>query len=143
MASVGTTAQIILLSIRPAFAALAFSQRKLFEYRRARVGVRSGDLVLLYETAPVGLITGQFRVGGVRYGHAELAQGEPDVRVRELVEEYLLDVSCATAIEITRLERFVEPVTLDEVLVRRPPQSYMFLGKEVWDSLESQRPPKQ
>lgn len=143
MATVSRSGRIVLISIQPAFAALLFSRRKRFEYRRARVRVQTGDVVLLYETAPVRLITGGFQVGIVRYGHADLAAGEVDPLVRSLVADYLSNVTLATAIEAQHVERFRAPLSLAAVGVRRPPQSYMFLERDIWDSLASLPHPKQ
>lgn len=143
MALITSSRRLVLISIQPAFAALLYSGRKRFEYRRARVRVQTHDVALLYETAPVGLITGRFEVGVVKYGQSDLADGEDDLYVRGLVASYLSNAWFATAIEARRLERFVHPFPLSEVRVRRAPQSYMFLGKDVWDSLVSPPHPKQ
>jgi predicted transcriptional regulator len=119
----------VLMSIRPAFADELYRGAKLFEYRRVRARIRTGDRVLVYESRPRSYVSGEFRAGRVLTGPpSRLASLEPDPHVRALVERYLRGAARATAIEVLSLTRWDACVALSELSPgTRPPQSYTFL----------------
>lgn len=122
----------LLMSLRPKHAASVFNGFKLFEYRRTRVNVLSGDRVLLYESAPVSCVTGEFVVGCVRIDDPDaLYRLEPVAEIRELVRAYLAGARQATAIEVTQPRRWAQARAVREVIGRdRPPQSYLFVREQ-------------
>lgn len=126
-----------LFSMHPTYAAAAFDGTKCFEYRRCRVHVQTGDLIVVYETAPASCVTGSFRVGRVVHGDDSLAQLERSSRLRKEIRNYLRGVRSATAIEICNASRLTSPHALTELEgVERPPQSYCFLLRSPqWVSL--------
>lgn len=58
--------EIILLSIHPAYANSIFDGSKRVEFRRATI-LRPVSHVLVYATAPVGLIVGYTNIGSIEY----------------------------------------------------------------------------
>lgn len=128
--------RVVLISLRPVYADLIRANRKIHEYRRVRVSIRSGDLVLVYETAPVGRVTLKFSVGRVYHGAPnELAQLEADGEVRRLVAQYLQGARTASALEVIAPVEINPPVTLGLLAVLRAPQSYIYLNSAIiWDS---------
>lgn len=119
------------MSVRPHYAQAMFSGVKRFEFRRVRVSVSTGDRVLVYESAPVALVTGEFNVGQVIIGTpAELGTIEQDVTIREAVRGYLGGAPQGTAIQILNPTRWERPLGISELTPgRRPPQSYSFLSQ--------------
>ncbi len=74
----------IMLSLRPEWAEAIYRREKRVEFRRQRVRVEPGDLVVIYETRPVGLVTGEFVVRGVHYGRPrDIKKLESDLQRRE------------------------------------------------------------
>jgi predicted transcriptional regulator len=55
----------VLLSIKPEFANLIFSEEKKYEFRKSIFRRSDIDAVVLYATMPVGLIVGEFTLGDI------------------------------------------------------------------------------
>jgi predicted transcriptional regulator len=121
--------RLVLMAIRPNFANLIYSRQKLFEYRRVRTSIRSGDRVLIYESGAGGFVTGEFWVGKVLHEAAEvLAALEQQLTVRRLVDEYLVGSLRGSAMEVVAPQRWTIPMELRALYPRlRAPQSYLFL----------------
>lgn len=121
--------RVLLMSLKPAFADAAFRGVKRFEYRRSRVSAKRGDIVLIYETAPIRHVTGFFVVGRVIVDPSFLlTMLEPDEAIREAVTRYLAEAVRSSALEITSPTRWRVPRALSEVCkASRPPQSYCFV----------------
>lgn len=125
--------RLVVMSIRPRFAKAIYSRTKQFEFRRVRTQLRSGDLVLVYESAPVSYLTGQFHVGKVVIGSpTDLIELEAEGTSRVAVQHYLLGAQVASAIEVLDPVRWREKVCFNEFLPGyRPPQSYAFVMERV------------
>lgn len=122
----------ILLSIRPEYASAVIVGRKKFEYRRCKVGIREGDFVLLYESAPKCRIVGAFTAGRIVVGvPSDLLTLEPDQEIRDRVAQYLNGARIASAIEIKAIKVHPVGMPLSVVELRHPPQSYCFLSEEL------------
>jgi predicted transcriptional regulator len=135
--------RVVVFSIRPAYAALLFSGEKRFEFRRTRVNISPGTLILVYETRPVCTITGSFLAGSVTHASSDvLIALEESQMIRNLVSEYLANCSFGTAIRAENTSRFQTRISLDDIRAgMRPPQSYCFLtpssvGESTWERLE-------
>ena len=117
----------IILSLRPQFAKAIYSKTKHFEFRRRSVRLRRGDLVLIYETAPVAKVTGVFLAGEVTYGRSKiLLREETDAASRRAAAKYLAGANICSAIEILKPKAWRVAVSLSVFGVRRAPQSYCY-----------------
>ena len=124
------------MAIRPKFAHLIYTRKKHFEFRRVRSKFVTGDLVFIYETAPVSRVTGEFRVGKTVYASPEkLVKLEQAPQMREVAQHYLRGAAVGTAIEIETPQRWKTNCDLEQVLPGcRPPRSYLIV-KEPTDGL--------
>jgi len=120
---------LVLMSIRPRFAKVIYSGAKQHEFRRTRVNLHKGDRVLIYESAPVSLVTGEFGVGNVSWGSpSELLSHERNSEARTDAYRYLFGASLATSIKIMKPLQWKRPRKLGELLPTcHPPQSYCFV----------------
>lgn len=127
------TRRVALMSLKPAFSVAVLDGRKRFEYRRARVTIRTGDVVLLYESAPTSLIVGVFRVGRVVIGDVDtLLALEPGCELSGGVATYLRGARTSSAIEVLGARRLGAPIALRSIGLVRPPQSYCFVPEEFY-----------
>ena len=122
-------ARSVIISIRPFFVNAIFCRKKRFEFRRVVARFRTGDQMLVYATAPLSLLVGEFRVGRVLTGTPEevCALTAPDP-LRQYTSSYLRGAKSCTAIEILDPTRWASPVPLGRLFPgKRPPQSYALL----------------
>jgi predicted transcriptional regulator len=130
-------AQPFVFSIRPQYVERILDGHKRWEYRRRRPRVEHGDLILIYETAPMSKIVASARVGAVRCGHMLEIWAETDRDGCVSPEEYAAyfdGVSQAVAIELTHVQVFADPLPLPGGMVA--PQSWSRLRAgaiEWWD----------
>jgi predicted transcriptional regulator len=123
--------RVALLSFTPFFAGALLAGRKVLEFRRGSVQIGAGDLLVVYETAPVGLITGVALVGAARTGTgAEMAALECSAELAGPTADYLAGAPCAVALGIAGYERLDPPLSLAELGLDRPPRSYRWLARE-------------
>jgi len=119
----------IFLSLHPRFARLIYSGVKRAELRR--VGpARTVRVAYIYETAPVGRVTGWIRFGKIESGTAnrlwEKYRHELSISRGEF-ERYLTGCSRPTVLPIESHRRFRRQLPLAGVHgPSRPPQSYCY-----------------
>jgi predicted transcriptional regulator len=123
--------RIALLSFAPFFADALLHGRKLLEFRRGFSLIEAGDLLVVYETAPVCRITGVARVGAARTGTGdELAELERSAELAGPTAAYLGGAPRAVALDISAVERVDPPLRLADLGLDRPPRSYFWLRSE-------------
>lgn len=123
----------MVISIRPEFAFAILEGCKQVELRRTRPLTSSGDLMLLYATAPTSAIVGWARIEEVLEREVEILKEEvlsaSSVEERAF-DEYFQGVSVGYGIKLTRVGRFSVPVHLD-VLRQfddwRPAQTWRYI----------------
>lgn len=128
-----------LMSMKAVFAEAAYNRTKKYEYRRCSTRIASGDLIVIYESAPTMKVTGTFTVGEVIVGSPSIMLGlEKLTSISASVEQYLAGARVASALEIRDPRRFAEPLKLrDACDVARPPQSYCFVAAGVDELLRN------
>lgn len=122
----------ILMSIKPRFAEAIYAGAKRFEFRRRLPNVLAGTEVLIYETKPIGLVTGNFTI-------AEKLLLPIDELIAETIEfggiseaelrEYFCGVKLCGAIRIANASRLLDPrsLNLNWYGLKRPPQSWCYV----------------
>lgn len=126
--SSGRAARTLLMSIAPAYADQIYEGTKRHEYRRTRIHCRPGDLVKIYETAPVSAITGSFVVGSVIKGSPSDVLARTGDTNRSEIVLYLDGASHCAALVVTSARRWARTRHLRSLpAVKRAPQSYVFL----------------
>jgi predicted transcriptional regulator len=120
------------MSIKPKYSRLIFGGRKHFELRRTPIRVESGDVVVVYESAPVMAVVGAFVTDGVARGDVEhlwVVHGREFGVTALEYSSYFAGARTAHAIKVRKVVQ-VSPVPLDDLRGRfcgfRPPQSYAY-----------------
>jgi len=95
--------RVALLSFRQPFAEALLDGRKQHEFRRGPAGFAPGDLLLVYETAPVSRVTGVARVGRVHRGSGrDLAGIEEHPDLSDLTADHLGEATDAVALQLAQ-----------------------------------------
>jgi predicted transcriptional regulator len=118
-----------LLSIRPPFAAAVFRGEKRYEFRRS-IFSRRVDVVLVYVTAPVQRVVGEFDVASVitaplpiLWRHTREYAGIDEA----VFYKYFDGLHYGHAIAIGEVRAYNAPFCPIEQLGLRPPQSFVYL----------------
>lgn len=120
----------VLLSIKPEFATRIFSGEKRFEFRRS-LFKRPVNRVVVYASAPVSMVIGEFEVEELLYEklgplwhktheHAGISE--------EHFYGYFSQCESGYAIKVCNPQSYPEPRPLREVYDSRPPQSFAYLA---------------
>lgn len=120
---------IALLSIKPEFVALIFDGTKKFEFRRV-IFKNPVKTIVVYCSAPVQLIVGEFEVDGVLTADLDelwRATKHGSGLSPELFYSYFSAKDRGHAIKIGKVHRYRFPKPLTEVYHAPPPQSFAYL----------------
>lgn len=122
---------LILIALQPSFAAAIYNRSKSFEFRRVKAKIRPDDRILVYESAPISRVTGEFNAGKVIYGKSsQILILEPDLGSRAAAAQYLTGAEFCTAIEVVNPVKWEPSTKLGNLYPGlRPPQSYLFIEK--------------
>jgi predicted transcriptional regulator len=126
-----TRSLILLLSIRPIFAAAIYNRDKVYEFRRSTPRYGMPGPAFIYETMPIGRVTGWTYVSAavpIVPGEAgELATKQDPFA--ETYELYLKGAKSPCALALSFVSRFATPIRLSAMSSRplRPPQSFCYL----------------
>lgn len=133
---------LYLMSIKPLFARQIYSERKGFELRK-RGRIKEGSRIILYETAPLKAITGEFKAGRIlllKFSDVYRMIVEGKLRgcdKRDL--DYVRGGDKIQVIEILNSKEYNVFLRLRDLraLVPRfvPPRSYIKLNKEKYRPL--------
>ncbi len=138
----GAPVPMVLMSVRPRFAAALLDGSKTVEIRRRRVRIAAGTICLLYATSPEKSLVGAVTVAATSTCDPAALWQEWGARTelrREEFDDYLAGCTEASAILIASAGAFTEPIPLAELRRRHTsflaPQSYRFLAREECGSL--------
>ena len=102
---------------------------KTFEFRKSRCHEDVED-VLIYCTCPVKKIVGRAKIKDILEGTPEeiwaMTEGRGGVE-KEFFEEYYHDRTKAIAFELEDVERFKQPLGLNDVGIGYAPQSFAYI----------------
>lgn len=119
----------ILLALAPRFAQAIYDGAKGFEFRRVAMQVEPGDLVVIYESAPVSQVTGHFTIGAMRVGSPAEMLEWAGTAAGAGAAEYLEGARVSTALQVTRVYAFARGHGLEEMRLGPPPMSYRFMSR--------------
>jgi len=129
----------ILLPINPEHVENILNGSKKYEFRRVRCK-RKIDKILIYATHPVKLIVGEVSVLGVIEDSKERvwkATSEFSGISEEFFKEYFIDKQQAVAYKLGNVQPFKNPITLDSLGVKFPPQSFMYVPDSMINTVNS------
>ena len=125
---------VLLLSVRPEYAAMIFAGTKGVELRKVRPQVTSGDTVMVYVTAPVKALSGTVTVDRVVAGKPSflwrLVRGSAGLSRQEF-ERYYAGVPTGYVIVFSEARRLPSSVDLEALRSLwegfQPPRTYAYL----------------
>lgn len=126
----------VLLAIKPRFADLIMSGKKVIEVRRGGTRIKTGDVLVLYSSSPKRSICATCVVGTVQTRSVCSVLDAVDLEAgvtKEELREYLSGAERASLIGIESVVCLSRPITLQELRRHSQmviPQSYRFLNKE-------------
>jgi predicted transcriptional regulator len=120
----------VLLSIKPEFAFKIFDGSKRYEYRRTIFKNKQVSRVVVYASAPIRQIIGEFEIEDILHEkpqslwvktrhHAGISRGR--------FFNYFTDKSKGYAIKVKTTRVYDNPLPLSTFTISSPPQSYMYL----------------
>ena len=134
--NIPSTSRILLLSIRPQYAASMLNGFKTIELRRIRPYISYGDTLLFYITSPVQGLKIIAKVEKVVISEpAELWEINVGISQAEF-ESYFEGAEIGYAIHLREIQQITPPVPLSTLRDRgiNPPQGYRFLTRKEFAS---------
>ncbi len=119
-----------LLSIRPQYTKLIFAGQKRFEYRRT-IFKQPISSVVVYASAPVSMVIGEFEVTGVFHDHIDALWDSTSSHggvSKQFFYSYFSGKEQGYAIGIGNTTLYRVPKGLQQEYGVRPPQSFLYLG---------------
>lgn len=136
------TGKVLLISIKPKFAKKILSGEKSFEFRK-RLPKETPDMMLIYASSPVQRVIGYAHVDGIlTLPLDELWEKTKNGAgiTHEYFQEYFARQNEGSALILSSPVRLLRPVKLEEIGVRKAPQSYMFISSEVAEKIIREEP---
>jgi len=120
----------VLLSIKPEFALKIFDGSKKYEYRRTIFKRREVETIVVYVSDPIKHIVGEFDIGEILHRKPEQLWAQTCnhagiTRVRFM--EYFENREKGYAIGIRKTRKYRSPLSLNDLKLSFPPQSFMYL----------------
>jgi predicted transcriptional regulator len=120
----------VLLSIKPEFASKISQGSKRYEFRRAIFKRKGITTIVVYASAPISKVIGEFEVGGILCDtprqlwtktskHAGISKNK--------FLNYFSNKLNGYAIEIKKYTAYKEPIALKKFALSAPPQSFLYL----------------
>lgn len=120
----------VLLSIKPEYVEKIFSGIKKYEYRRNIFKNKEIETIVIYSTFPVKRIVGEFKIKNIVKDLPEklweLAPENTGID-KEKFMRYFYDKKEGYAIEIGKIKRYKTPKSLEELSIKKAPQSFLYL----------------
>lgn len=123
----------VILSIKPEFAEKIFNGSKKFEFRRRLYKKKDVKVVIVYASAPISKIIGEFEIGSVLYDDLS-SLWETTNEFSGITEAYYRDYfkgkESGYAIAVKKTEKYDQPICIKESFGLTPPQSFAYVHEE-------------
>ena len=124
----------VLLSIKPEFVEKIFSGSKRYEFRRIIFKNKKIKRVIVYASAPVQKVIGEFDVEDILSLDVDKLWRKTKKYSginKEPFFDYFLGKEVGHAIKITNVHRYDTPLNLHEAFdLERPPQSFAYISEK-------------
>lgn len=120
----------IVLSIKPEFANKIFDGSKKFEFRRSIFKNKEVKCIVVYASAPISKVIGEFDIDVVLRKDLETLWDETKEHSgidKVFYDKYFTGKDSGYAIKVKRVKRYKEPLCLKEKYGLHPPQSFVYL----------------
>jgi predicted transcriptional regulator len=122
----------VLLSIKPEFVERILNGSKQFEFRRRVFKRPNVSKIVIYATAPISKVIGEFEIEGIIESDIEyLWQQTHEFSgiQKSYFEAYFDGLETGYAIRIGKVSVYEEPLSLqDDLNVKRAPQSFVYVN---------------
>ncbi|GAA0878970.1 ASCH domain-containing protein [Algoriphagus jejuensis] len=122
----------VLLSIKPEFAEKIFDGTKRFEFRRRIYKNEAVKSVIVYASAPISKVIGEFEIETVHHDELD-SLWDSTVKFagisEEFYREYFNGKESGYAIEVKSVRKYREPLGIRESFGIGPPQSFAYVDK--------------
>ena len=128
----------VLLSIKPEFALRIFDGSKKYEYRRIIFKRRDIETIVVYVCDPIKRIVGEFDIGEILHKKPEQLWAQTSKHsgiTKARFMEYFEDRVKGYAIGIQKIRKYRTPLSLNDLMVSCPPQSFIYLHTDPMDCL--------
>lgn len=121
----------VLLSIKPEFVNRIFDGSKHFEFRRKIFKNRSVTRIVVYATAPVSKVVGEFEIDGII--ETEIPKLWKQTKKnsgiqKKFFDAYFSGLDTGYAIRIGKVKKYDEPLELmSNYNIKHPPQFFVYL----------------
>ena len=127
----------ILLSIEPVYVERILDGTKRFEFRKV-VGKKRVTEIVIYCTSPVMKVIGEAKVSNTLVDAPEviwkLTRNYSGI-TKDFFDSYYKGKNLAVAYELSEIQKYPEPMGLDDLGISYAPQSFMYLNDEARCSL--------
>ena len=126
----------VLLSIKPEFVTRIFDGSKKYEYRRIIFKRREVETVVVYASDPIKRVIGEFDIGEILHKKPEQLWAQTCNHAgitKTRVMEYFGNQVKGYAIVIRKTRKYPTPLSLNELMLSLPPQSFMYLYTDPLD----------
>lgn len=120
----------VLLSIKPEFALKIFDGSKKYEYRRAIFKNQEVNRVIVYASAPIRQIIGEFEIEDILNEELQSLWAKTKRHAgisKKGFFNYFINKSKGYAIKVRATRVYDNPLPLSSLMISSPPQSYMYL----------------
>ena len=120
----------VLLSIKPEFALKIFDGSKKYEYRRIIFKREQVTRVVVYASAPIGKVIGEFEIADILHDEPKRLWVKTNQHAginREKFFDYFSDRDKGYAIKVKHYAKYDSPKSLNSFMVTSPPQSFLYL----------------
>lgn len=124
----------IILSIKPDFAEKIFDGSKRFEFRRRLYKNQKVKTVIVYASAPISKVIGEFEIEEVIHDELD-SLWQTTCEHSGISLDYYLNYFKGTvmgfAIVVKKAELYEEPVCIKETFGIKPPQSFAYVQQKL------------
>lgn len=120
----------VLLSIKPQFVDMIFSGQKKYEYRKTIFKRKDITRVVVYATAPISRVVGEFEIESILFDEVNSLWEETKTHAgidKKFFFEYFTEKEKGYAIKIKNYEQYSKARKLDDVYHTVPPQSFAYI----------------
>ncbi|MCK9628609.1 MAG: hypothetical protein M0R37_08480, partial [Bacteroidales bacterium] len=120
----------IILSIKPEFANKIFEGDKKFEFRRSIFKNKNVSKVIVYASSPISKVIGEFEIGEILFKDLKTLWKETKEFsgiTEDYFYEYFVGKENGFALEVKRVKRYKQELSIKESFGKVPPQSFAYI----------------
>ena len=128
----------VLLSIKPEFTLKIFDGSKKYEYRRIIFKRKDVETIIVYASDPIKRVIGEFDIGEILHKKPDQlwAQTRNHAGItKAMFMDYFGNHAKGYAIEVRKTRKYRTPLSLSDLTLSVPPQSFMYLHTDPMNGL--------